>query len=83
MVLVTAVAMSSRPMPRAASESGLTMMVGAYFCAPKISTCPTPGSVEMRCATSRSANWSSCVNGIACDVTPRISTGVSAGLTFL
>ena len=59
------------------------MIVGAYFCSPKIETWPTPGSVEIRCARLRSANWSSCVSGIASEVRPRISTGWSAGLTFL
>ena len=81
-VEVIALATSLRLIPREASFSGFTITVGAYFCSPKIVTWPTPSSVEICCATFRSANWSSCVSGIDLDVRPRMSTGWSAGLTF-
>ena len=42
---------SSRPMPRAASARGSSWIRTAYFCAPKIATSATPGTVAMRCAT--------------------------------
>ena len=49
----TAVRSSSRLKPRAASGSGSAAMRTAYFCAPKISTCATPGICEICCGSDR------------------------------
>jgi hypothetical protein len=54
----------------------------AYFCAPNTCTCATPLTIEMRCAIVVSAYSSSVDSGSVFEVSARIQTGWSAGLTF-
>src|SRR5207244_4495618 len=54
---------SSRPMPRAASARGSTCTRTAYFCEPKIVTCATPLTVEMRWARNVCAYSSTVYSG--------------------
>ena len=49
--LLMALATSSMPIERAASSRGSTSTRTANFCDPKMLTCATPLTIEMRCAT--------------------------------
>ena len=66
--------------PRTASWSRLARTRTAYFCVPKISTCATPGSVEMRGRIARLANASMSDSLTWLDFRARNITAKSAGL---
>src|SRR6185312_10220672 len=77
-----AVATSSIPMPRLASDVGSSWTRTAYFCAPYTTTCAIPGVIEICCAITVSPYSSSCDSGIVLDVSARYRIGESAGFTL-
>ena len=82
LALPMALASSSRPMPYAESLRGSASMRTAYFAAPKIPTCATPLTVEIRCAIVDSAYSSTVQMGRSGDRSASSTTGWSPGLTF-
>ncbi len=68
--------------PRTASWSRLALTRTAYFCVPKITTCATPGRVEMRGRMARLAKASMSESRTCEDFSARNRIGKSAGLTL-
>ena len=74
--------MSSRPMPYLNSAVGFNSTRTAGNAAPPITTWPTPPSCDSFCAITVLAASYNCPRVSVCEVSARISTGASAGLTL-
>ena len=80
--VLRALATSSIPIPRVASAVGSTLTRTAYFWEPKIWTCATPDTCEMRCAIMFSPySFSSYIASVG-EVRAMYRIGWSAGFTF-
>ena len=80
--LEIAPATSSMPIDRAASSRGSTSTRTANFCDPKMLTCATPLTIEIRCATWDCAISSSIASDNVDDRRTMKKIDWSAGLTF-
>ncbi|CFP63012.1 Uncharacterised protein [Bordetella pertussis] len=79
----TAVRRSARLRPAEARACGLTCTRTAGRCPPATLTRPTPGICDSRWAMRVSTRSRTCGSGMVGEVTARVSTAASAGLTLL
>ena len=78
----TAEAISSTPIPRAASASGSSWMRTAYFWLPNTCTWATPSIVERAGAMTCWLKASMSGSGVMSPLNARIMIGASAGFTL-